>query len=121
MDLAQWASLALEKALTPQNISVEFRATGIWPLNPAAMTLRIEASETFVNQEEDLKQRKEILVGNLPGSEKGLFHYYGSEMEVDDEEVQEDDLEYSQSPIVAENDHISKFLNSQQPVKRQER
>ena len=108
-DLAQWASLALKKALTPENISARFRATRIWPLNPAAMTLRTEPSETFVNQEEDLKQREEILAGDLSSSEEGVVHYYGSEMEVDDD-VQEEDLEYSQSPVPVENDHISKFL-----------
>ena len=74
------------------------------------MTLRTRPSETFVNQGEDLKQREEILAGDLLGSEKGLVHYYRSEMEVDDEEVQEDDLEYNQSPTAVENDHISKFL-----------
>ena len=56
-----------------------------------------------------MKQREEILAGDLPSSKEGVVHYYGSEMEVDDD-VQEEDLEYSQSPIPVENDHISKFL-----------
>ena len=57
-----------------------------------------------------MKQREEILAGDLSGSEERVVHYYGSEMEVDDEEVQEDDLEYSQSHVPVENDHINKFL-----------
>ena len=35
--LAQWVSLSLRKALTPENIRSGFRATGIFPLNRTAV------------------------------------------------------------------------------------
>jgi hypothetical protein len=35
--LVQWISLALNKALTPNNIQKGFETTAIWPLNPNVM------------------------------------------------------------------------------------
>ena len=37
-DLAQWASLALQRAWTKKIIQSGFRGSGIWPLNPQAMS-----------------------------------------------------------------------------------
>ena len=46
-DLAQWVSLALKRAASPQNIKAGFRATGIWPFNPEKMKFKMQPSEGF--------------------------------------------------------------------------
>ena len=46
-DLAEWVSLALKKALTPQNIKEGFKATGIWLLNAQAVADKISPSQQF--------------------------------------------------------------------------
>ena len=48
--LAQWASLALKKALTSTNFKAGFRACGIWPLNYTAMQGKMQSSARFQNQ-----------------------------------------------------------------------
>jgi hypothetical protein len=45
--LAQWISLALGKALSPNNITKGFSATGIYPLNRHAVDKDLTPSETF--------------------------------------------------------------------------
>ena len=45
--LAHWVHLALRKALTKENISSGFRATGIYPLNPAAVNSYLAPSDIF--------------------------------------------------------------------------
>ena len=45
--LAQWASLALEKALTPPNIRAGFKGCGIWPLNFEAMKAKMGPFKAF--------------------------------------------------------------------------
>ena len=46
--LAHWVHLALRKALTKENISSGFRATGIYPLNRAAVNSYLAPSDIFV-------------------------------------------------------------------------
>ena len=48
--LAQWAFLALIKALTLSNIKAGFRGCGIWPLNLQAMKAKMEPSKGFRRQ-----------------------------------------------------------------------
>jgi hypothetical protein len=48
-DLAEWVSLALQRAMTPTNIVHGFKGTGIWPLNPAAVADKMGPSEQFVD------------------------------------------------------------------------
>ena len=64
-DLAQWASLAVQKALTPRNILNGFRATGIWPLNPQALIPNTRPSQPFYHEEAEREQRNDILQGDL--------------------------------------------------------
>ena len=45
--LAQWASLAFKKALTPTNVRTGFQACGIWPLNHRAMQGKMRSSAGF--------------------------------------------------------------------------
>ena len=45
--LAHWVHLALRKALTKDNIKSGFRATGIYPVNPAALNSYLAPSEIF--------------------------------------------------------------------------
>jgi hypothetical protein len=46
--LAQWVSLALQRALTESNIRNGFRATGIWPLNKDAINHHMLPSARFI-------------------------------------------------------------------------
>ena len=58
--LAQWVSLALQKALSPSNIQAGFRATGIWPFNPSAVDKHMAPSLQFTcNQEVEVTDREE--------------------------------------------------------------
>ena len=120
-NLTQWASLAPKKALIPQNITIGFRATRMWPLNPQAMTFEIGPNETFVNEDQEQEQREEILGGDLPSCEEGIVHYYGSELELDDEEIEKQNLEQSQSSTATKEDHISKFLKLPRTTKKTRR
>ena len=78
---AQWASLALQKALTPQNIRADFRGCGIWPLNFEAMQSKIKPSKAFEsqssNQEDILIQ--EIWKEGLPTPQEGAIHFVDHE------------------------------------------
>jgi hypothetical protein len=74
-DLAQWVSLALKKAMTPSNIKVGFRCTGIWPLNNTAMTNKMCPSEGFIEKSLEV-QINEILEEDVPSSEENVVHYY---------------------------------------------
>ena len=47
--LAQWASLALKKALIAPNIRARFSSCGIWPFNYAIMKTKIRPSKAFRN------------------------------------------------------------------------
>jgi hypothetical protein len=49
--LAQWVSLVLKKALTPNNIQKGFEITSIWPLNPNVMQGK-HPFENFKNVQE---------------------------------------------------------------------
>jgi hypothetical protein len=48
-DLAEWVSLALERALTPRNIMQGFKGIGIWPLNHEAVVGKMGPFEQFHN------------------------------------------------------------------------
>ena len=77
-NLAQWASLALQKALTLQNIRAGFRGCRIWPLNFEAMQSKMKPSKAFEsqssNQEDILIQ--EICEEGLPTLQEGAIHYF---------------------------------------------
>ena len=45
--LAQWMSLSLKKTFTPSNVNARFKFCEIWPLNPKAMTKRIEPLRSY--------------------------------------------------------------------------
>ena len=88
--LAQWASLALKKALTPPNIRAGFKGCGIWPLNFEAMKAKMGPSKAFRDstcaefQEDILIQ--EIWEESLPNVVEGVVHYFV------DHESDEDEL-----------------------------
>ena len=88
--LAQWASLALKKALTPSNIRARFKGCDIWPLNFEAMKAKMGPSKAFRDstcaefQEDILIQ--EIWEECLPNVEEGVVHYFV------DHESDEDEL-----------------------------
>jgi hypothetical protein len=46
-DLPEWVLLALEMALTPQNIIQGFKEIGIWPLNDEAVAGKMDPLEQF--------------------------------------------------------------------------
>ena len=46
-DLCEWTSQALRATLTPKNIIAGFQATGIWPLNCAAVSEKLHAAAGF--------------------------------------------------------------------------
>ena len=76
--LAQWMSLALQKALTTSNITSGFKACGIWPLNFDAMNGKMEPAHVF-NEEVPLEvQVEEILEhGSIPTmAEESTTHYF---------------------------------------------
>ena len=50
-DLAHWALLAFQKALTSKNILSGFRAIEIWLLNP--MTTKTILNEVFIDANQD--------------------------------------------------------------------
>ena len=52
-ELAEWVSLGLRKALTPEKIVKGFAATGIWPLRPTAMDSHMQPSECFAEPLEE--------------------------------------------------------------------
>ena len=74
-NLAQWASLALQKALTPRNILNGFRASGIWPLNPQALIPNRRPCQPFYDEEIEREQKDDILQGNLPAAQEDAIHY----------------------------------------------
>ena len=77
-NLAQWAFLAFQKALTPQNTRAGFRGCGIWPLNFQAMQSKMKPSKAFEsqssNQEDILIQ--EIWEEGLSTPQEGIVHYF---------------------------------------------
>ena len=107
-DLAQWASLAFQKALTRKNIASGFRAIGIWPFNLQAMLPRTSPSESFRTEISEEQQSEEILEEGLPMVEGGITHYYGS-AEEEEWEQEEEELESPRSTHPKKN-HISEFL-----------
>ncbi|KAH9292356.1 hypothetical protein KI387_042456 [Taxus chinensis] len=61
-DIVELASRALKKALTPSNIIVGFKRTGIWPLNYDALVNDMACSQAFDMQgEEDVNVVTNIL------------------------------------------------------------
>lgn len=52
-NLVEWVSLALQKALTMENITKGFLTTGIWLLNPDAMEGKMNPSQIHQNAEEE--------------------------------------------------------------------
>jgi len=50
-DLAQWVLHALKKALSKDNIQKGFEVTGIFPLDPEALTLKMGPSEVYASRE----------------------------------------------------------------------
>jgi hypothetical protein len=74
-DLAQWMSLSLKKALTPENIKAGFRATGILPLDKDRMSAKMGPSEGFNHKAQDI-QIEEILEELVPLPKENVVHYY---------------------------------------------
>ena len=79
-NLAQWASLALKKALTPNNIRARFKGCGIWPLNFVAMEAKMGPSKGFPSRprtpiQNDILIQK-IMDEGLPSLQKGVVHYF---------------------------------------------
>jgi hypothetical protein len=74
-DLAQWVSLSLKKALTPQNIKAGFKATGILPLDKDRMSAKMGPSEGFNQKAQDI-QMEEILEELVPPPKENVMHYY---------------------------------------------
>jgi hypothetical protein len=96
-DLAQWVSLALEKALTTTNISKGFLAIGIWPLNLDAMASKKSPFEAFVDSEPKTQtmdlQVKEVINENTNTLEGDVCHCYvdiDGQCEIDDIEMDND-------------------------------
>ena len=116
-DLAQWASLAFQKALTKKYIDSEFRATSISPFNPQAMIGRTGPSEAFGPHFSEEQEKERILEEGLPMVNNRGTHYYGSQEEEGDQEEEgheqeEEEQQVEQSPR-AENPKtgdISEFL-----------
>ena len=111
-NLAQWASLALQKALTKKNIESGFRGTGIWPLNLAAMTQNTTPSEAFIDETQDTIAREAIFEEGIPTAEGDCIHYYGSEADVEEHQQQEGESATPPSPTAAipRGNVISNFL-----------
>ena len=92
-NLAQWASLALQKALTKKIIVSGFRGTRIWPLNLAAMTQNTTPREAFTNETQDSIAREAIFEKGILVVQRDCTHYYGSEANVEEEQQQEGESE----------------------------
>jgi hypothetical protein len=73
--LAQWVSLSLKIALTPQNIKAGFKATGILPLDKDRMSAKMGPSEGFNQKAQDI-QMEEILEELVPPPKENVMHYY---------------------------------------------
>ncbi|KAH9289803.1 hypothetical protein KI387_033920, partial [Taxus chinensis] len=54
-NLAEIGSIALAKAMTPANIRVGFRRTGIWPLDPTALQNDVKCSKLYIIEEDASK------------------------------------------------------------------
>ena len=88
------------KSFDKKNIQSGFRGSGIWPLNPQAMSLKkIGPSESFRFQEEDIQAREEIFEKGIPESVEDVVHYYGSEDDLEEDQLHEEELEQGESPI----------------------
>ena len=85
-ELAQWVSLALQKALTTQNIQSDFRAVGIQSLNREAIVRKMGASEIF----------QESQVPRQPQEEDEPNHTNEDVYGIQVEEVMEEDLSLHQ-------------------------
>ena len=88
-NLAQWAFLALKKALTIYNIRVGFKACGIWPLNFDATKSKMEFSKGFhthtSNDSQDAILVQEIWEEGFPSvQEEALYYFVDHESSGDD-------------------------------------
>ena len=86
--LAHWVSLALRRALTPQNIKKGFSTTGILPFNRDAMNVHLGPSAAYKDS------------SNLPGASERVDQQ-GHEQEDDDQgqEQQQHGHEFDQTGI----------------------
>jgi len=103
--LAQWVSLALRKAIIPNNIKARFDATGIWPLNPQKLDNKMKPSKGFSHKPLDV-QIQYILEEDVLGAQENIVHYF-----VDKEG--ESPFEDQQPPIDLDptnQRHFSRFL-----------
>jgi hypothetical protein len=96
-DLCQWVCLALQKALSPENIKKGFQKTGIWPLNPHVVDDKMGPSLAFVETFEDVDQSSgteddvdlelddpliaEVVGDKVPESQPDRVQYYVRPME----------------------------------------
>ena len=100
------------KSLNKKNIQSGFRGSGIWPLNPQAMSPeKIGPSESFRFQEEDIQAREKIFERGIPENVEDVVHYYGSGDDSEEDQLHEE-LEQDESPtaVHSRENSISKFL-----------
>ena len=111
-DLASWVSLGLKKALTPTNIKVGFRGTGIWPINLEAMNSKMGPSESFLPRSsaevaQDVEIEAEIIEEGLPPPPTNPTHFYVDNEEEEHQEEHQEELSQEDAPT---HNHISTCL-----------
>ena len=75
-ELAELASKAFKRALTPSNIKVGFRRTGIWPLNFDALMHDTSCSQAFEVEGQEVENLEEH-VGSQEdvGADEGIMSH----------------------------------------------
>jgi hypothetical protein len=76
-DLCQWVCLALNKALSPENIRKGFNKTGIYPLDDAAVTSKMGPAEQFEPSTALVHDESDSDDNDLGANDVGLAHING--------------------------------------------
>ena len=125
--LAQWMSLALQKALTTSNITSGFKACGIWLLNFDAMNGKMGPAHVFHEEVPLQVQVEEILEhGGIPTmAEESTTHYFvdvdasSSQEEPYNVDVNDDEAPQSIGTPNEETKNFNQFLRiPQEPPRR---